>query len=52
MTRYEDYDERDLADIIFDEVQSMRDAFQEYQNDKKEYNEDEEYYNIYRREQG
>ena len=52
MTRFKDYDDRDLADIIFDEVPFVRDAYQEYSRDREDYNEDEEYYRIPRREQG
>lgn len=52
MTRYEDYDDRDLADIVFDEIPYVRDAFQEYSRDREEYNDDEEYYRISGRKQG
>lgn len=51
MIRFEDYDDRDLADIVFDEVPYVRDAFQEYSRDREEYNDDEEYYRIPRRKQ-
>ena len=44
MTRFEEYDERDLADIVFDEIPYVRDAFKEYSQDREEYNADEEYY--------
>lgn len=50
MTRFEPYEERDLADIIFDEVPYVRDAFNEYIKDKEEKNEDEELYGFYNRE--
>ena len=52
MTRYEDYDERDLAEMVLDEIPFVRDAFQEYTRDREEYNEDEEYYRFSRRKQG
>ena len=51
MTRFEDYDERDLAEIVLDEVPFVRDAFQEYARDREEYNEDAEYYRVPRRQQ-
>ena len=51
MTRYEDYDERDLADIVYDEIPYVRDAINEYMRDRSEVNDDEEYYGFYRREQ-
>ena len=51
MTRFEDYDERDLAEMVLDEIPFVRDAFQEYTRDREEYNEDEEYYRVYRRKQ-
>ena len=44
---YYDYDERDLAEIVFDEIPFVRDAYQEYSRDRKDRNEDEEYYDIY-----
>ena len=50
MIGYEDYDDRSLADIVFDEVPYMKDAFEEYSRDKYEVNDDEEYYRFYRRE--
>ena len=37
MTRFEDYDERDLADIVFDEIPFVKDAYQEYIKDREEY---------------
>ena len=46
MIRYEDYDNRSLADIVFDEVPFVKDAFQEYSRDREEYNEDAEYYRV------
>ena len=52
MTRYEDCDDRSLADIVFDEVPFVKDAFQEYSKDREEYNEDAEYYRVPRRQQG
>lgn len=52
MTRFEDYDERDLAEVVFDEVPFVREAFQEYTRDREEYNEDAEYYRVPRRQQG
>ena len=52
MTRYEDYDDRDLADIVFDEIPYVKDAFQEYSRDREEYNEDEGYYRVPDRTQG
>ena len=50
MTRFEDYDERDLAEIVFDEVPFVKEAYQEYKKDQGEYNADEEYYAIFTRE--
>ena len=50
--RFEDYDERDLAEIIFDEVPFVKEAYQEYKKDRGEYNADEEYYGVSRRQQG
>ena len=51
MTRYENYDDRSLADVVFDEVPFVRDAYQEYAKDREDYNEDEEYYRFSEREQ-
>ena len=45
-----DYDDRDLADIVFDEVPYVRYAFEEYKRDREEINDDEEYYRVYREE--
>ena len=45
MDRYEEYDERDLADIIFEEVPYVKDAFEEYTKDREDINDDERYYN-------
>lgn len=52
MDRYEEYDERDLADIVFDEIPYVKDAFKEYIKDREEVNDDEEFYRFHRREQG
>ena len=52
MTRYEEYDERDLADIIFDEIPYVKEAFEEHIRDREEVNDDEEFYRFHGREQG
>jgi len=52
MIGYEDYDDRSLADIVFDEVPFVKDAYQEYARDREDYNEDEEYYRVSDRTQG
>ena len=52
MTKYEDYDDRDLVDIVFDEIPYVREAFEEYMKDRKEINDDEEFYGFHSREQG
>ena len=52
MTRYEDYDERNLADIVFDEIPYVRDAFEEYTKDKEEINDDERLYRVSEYEKG
>lgn len=52
MIKYEDYDDRSLADIVFDEVPFVREAYQEYSRDREEYNDDEEYYRVSDRTQG
>ena len=44
----DEYDNRDLADIVFDEVPFVKEAYQEYTRDRGECNDDEEYYKVYR----
>ena len=39
-------DERDLADVVFDEIPFVKEAYQEYVKDKEEINWDERYYGV------
>ena len=50
MIGYEDYDDRDLADIVFDEVPFIKEAFEEYSRNRSEINDDEEFYRFSYRE--
>ena len=49
MTRYENYDDdRDLADIIYDDFMPyIKDMYEEYKRNREERNDDEEYYDFY-----